>query len=52
MCGIIGVHNTTKNGETLNEILEGLMCLQHRGQDSVGICSETSIRKYDGLAKN
>lgn len=52
MCGIIGVHSKIKNKDIFNEILEGLMCLQHRGQDSVGICNEINIKRFDGLAKN
>ena len=27
------------------------MCLQHRGQDSVGISNEYSVKKYNGLVK-
>lgn len=51
MCGIIGIHSTNKNQSIFYEIFEGLMCLQHRGQDSVGISNESSVRKYDGLVK-
>ena len=51
MCGIIGVHSNIKNKYIFYEIFEGLMCLQHRGQDSVGICNELNVRKYDGLVK-
>tara|TARA_A100001015_G_C15031908_1_gene733797 strand:+ start:477 stop:1850 length:1374 start_codon:yes stop_codon:yes gene_type:complete len=51
MCGIIGIHSIVKNEKLFNEIFEGLMCLQHRGQDSVGISNEFCIRKYNGLVK-
>ena len=51
MCGIIGIHSIVKNENLFNEIFEGLMCLQHRGQDSVGISNEFCIRKYNGLVK-
>ena len=53
MCGIIGIHTIIRNIDSyiFNEILEGLMCLQHRGQDSVGICDEINIQKYNGLVK-
>ena len=51
MCGIIGVHSNVENKDIFYEIFEGLMCLQHRGQDSVGICNELNVRKYDGLVK-
>mgnify|MGYP002043869586 CR=1 FL=1 len=51
MCGIIGIHSIVKNEKLFNEVFEGLMCLQHRGQDSVGISNEFCIRKYNGLVK-
>lgn len=51
MCGIIGIHSTIKNEEIFYQIFEGLMCLQHRGQDSVGISNESVVRKHDGLVK-
>lgn len=51
MCGIIGIHSNIKNKHIFYEIFEGLMCLQHRGQDSVGISNEHSVKKYDGLVK-
>jgi len=51
MCGIIGIHSTIQNKQIFYEIFEGLMCLQHRGQDSVGISNEQCVRKYDGLVK-
>ena len=51
MCGIIGIHSTIKNEEIFYQIFEGLMCLQHRGQDSVGISNEFVVRKHDGLVK-
>ena len=51
MCGIIGIHSNEKNTQIFYEIFEGLMCLQHRGQDSVGISNEYNVKKYDGLVK-
>ena len=51
MCGIIGIHSNKKNTQIFYEIFEGLMCLQHRGQDSVGISNEYSVKKYNGLVK-
>ena len=51
MCGIIGIHSNKKNTQIFYEIFEGLMCLQHRGQDSVGISNEYNVKKYDGLVK-
>lgn len=51
MCGIIGIHSTIKNENIFYQIFEGLMCLQHRGQDSVGISNESAICRYDGLVK-
>lgn len=51
MCGIIGIHSFHKNENIFYEIIEGLMCLQHRGQDSVGICNEFCVKKYNGLVK-
>ena len=34
MCGIIGVYKTEGNANV--ELYEGLLMLQHRGQDSAG----------------
>lgn len=51
MCGIIGIHSFQKKENIFYEIIEGLMCLQHRGQDSVGISNEFCVKKYNGLVK-
>lgn len=34
MCGIIGIYK--REGEVAVELYEGLLMLQHRGQDSAG----------------
>tara|TARA_A100001015_G_scaffold199467_1_gene222693 strand:+ start:5812 stop:7182 length:1371 start_codon:yes stop_codon:yes gene_type:complete len=52
MCGIIGIYSSTNSVELFYELIEGLMCLQHRGQDSAGIANEKTIIKHDGLVKN
>ena len=53
MCGIIGIFSRQSvQGELLTEIIEGLISLQHRGQDSVGVASEYCIVKYPGLVKH
>ena len=51
MCGIIGIHSFN-NTHIVQNIIEGLMCLQHRGQDGVGIANESCIIKKTGLVKN
>ena len=52
MCGVIGLISTTNGPDTPIKIYEGLTFLQHRGQDSVGICNETKCIKKQGLVKN
>lgn len=50
MCGIIGI--ISKNNDVPLKLYEGLCHLQHRGQDSAGICNETTNIKKDGLVKD
>jgi len=50
MCGIIGVTSKTNNASLL--VYEGLTHLQHRGQDSAGICTQLKSVKKHGLVKN
>ena len=52
MCGIIAVHTTYVNEQIAYDVFEGLMALQHRGQDSVGIANEYCVMKRQGLVKN
>ena len=51
MCGIIGIISYEKKNTIVQELLEGLMTLQHRGQDSAGIATEDVIIKKPGLVK-
>jgi len=51
MCGIIGIHSQTDTDKITYEVFEGLMSLQHRGQDSVGIANDYCIIKRPGLVK-
>jgi amidophosphoribosyltransferase len=39
MCGIFGIYLNNEDSKAYNYILNGLTVLQHRGQDSAGICS-------------
>ena len=50
MCGILGIFS--KNNDIPIKIYEGLAYLQHRGQDSAGICNETKCIKKNGLVKD
>ena len=50
MCGIIGVTSKSNNASLL--VYEGLTHLQHRGQDSAGICTQSKSVKKHGLVKN
>lgn len=51
MCGIIGIISEFKDDVTY-DVLEGLLCLQHRGQDSSGISNGTHCIKDRGYAIN
>ena len=48
MCGIIGIYHKNKN--VAGEIYDGLIQVQHRGQDAAGIC--TWDKKHMSLYKN
>ncbi|MEQ9693605.1 amidophosphoribosyltransferase [Shimia sp. SDUM112013] len=54
MCGILGIAN--RNEEVFAEIYDGLLMLQHRGQDASGIVTYTGEvfreRKENGLVKD
>ena len=54
MCGILGIAN--RNEEVFAEIYDGLLMLQHRGQDASGIVTYTGDvfreRKKNGLVKD
>ncbi|QQR54909.1 amidophosphoribosyltransferase [Candidatus Peregrinibacteria bacterium] len=51
MCGIVGIHS---NQPVANELYDGLMMLQHRGQDAAGMVTmeghHIHMKKADGLA--
>lgn len=53
MCGIIGIHS---NSSVAQELYDGLMMLQHRGQDAAGMATcdgdQLHIKKGDGLASD
>ena len=51
MCGIIGAISASKN-DISYDILEGLLALQHRGQDSSGISNGNNCVKEKGYAIN
>jgi len=51
MCGIIGVHSIENSEDIIYIIFEGLLGLQHRGQDGVGIATSKRIIKKNGLVK-
>jgi len=50
MCGILGIHSNHSIGQ---ELYDGLMMLQHRGQDAAGMVTfdgrQLHIKKGDGL---
>ena len=48
MCGIIGIYNKKYN--VVDEICEGLIQLQHRGQDAAGVATLDNSKMY--LHKN
>ena len=50
MCGIYGC--ASSENKSYIHILEGLLRLQHRGQDSFGIASNNDIFKKMGLVKD
>ena len=54
MCGIIGIHRV--EGAASAELYEGLLMLQHRGQDSAGMVTFDGQRfmekKDNGLVAN
>jgi len=47
MCGIIGIYR--HDGNVNVEVYEGLLMLQHRGQDSAGMVTTVSVRGWCGL---
>lgn len=53
MCGIIGIHS---NEPVAHQLYDGLMMLQHRGQDAAGMATfdakQMHIHKGDGLASD
>ena len=51
MCGIVGIISQTKTN-IIYEIVEGLLSLQHRGQDSCGISNGKNMIKDKGYAMN
>ena len=54
MCGIAGIYNYDKNDTILNDTLEIMKKLQHRGKDSYGLSfydnKINTIKKKDKLA--
>ena len=48
MCGIVGIYHKDKS--VAGEIYDGLIQVQHRGQDSAGIC--TLDKKHMSLYKD
>lgn len=52
MCGIIGIYGTN---EVVQELYDGLVVLQHRGQDAAGIMTYNgtfNLKKGDGLVRD
>ena len=50
MCGILGI--VSKSQDIPIKLYEGLTYLQHRGQDSSGICNDNECIKKNGLVKD
>ena len=44
MCGIVGIYN--KSGDVSADIYDGLIQVQHRGQDAAGIATWNSSRMF------
>jgi len=54
MCGFIGVHGP-EGVDVAAEIYEGLLAIQHRGQDAAGITTFTDtfhVRKAEGMVRD
>ena len=52
MCGVVGIYG---NDEVVRDIYQGLLALQHRGQDSAGIITYSNrfhIKKGNGLVRD
>ncbi len=52
MCGIIGIHG---NSDVFKDLYQGLLSIQHRGQDSAGIITYDGhfhIKKGNGLVRD
>ena len=53
MCGIVALYNT--KSDVANDIYDGLIQLQHRGQDAAGIStldnSKMHLHKIPGLSQ-
>ena len=57
MCGIIGIFDNSIDYDPLHsqlayQVVEGLLSVQHRGQDSAGIADEHMIYKKPGLVRD
>lgn len=52
MCGIISVISNSNDSNLINDIYIGLIGIQHRGQDAVGICDDDIIIKNKGLVND
>jgi len=51
MCGIIGIYNFDKKNDIINETLERMSKLQHRGKDSFGISFKIEDSHIKSLKK-
>ena len=52
MCGVVGIYG---NDDVVRDIYQGLLALQHRGQDSAGIITYSNrfhIKKGNGLVRD